>query len=71
LACEPSKWSIKAAVEATGWVLWDATVTLARVGRVGWEIPVVYLYDRLYVYKSRRQYYVTSIFTYVVCTSVQ
>jgi len=39
LASEPSKWSIKAAVEATAFFLWDTTVTLARMGRVGWEIP--------------------------------
>ena len=67
LAWEPSKWSIKAAVEATSWVLWDAAVTLARVGRVGWEIPVVYLYDRLYVYKVGDSIMICSMY---ICTVI-
>ena len=43
IACEPSKWSIKATVDGTAWGLWDATVALARVGREGREVPGVYL----------------------------
>ena len=63
LACELSKWSIKATVEVTSWVLWDATVTLAKVVWEGGEIPVVYLCEHLCVYnnKGEQQCYDTSV----------